>query len=131
MREINFEIPVATPMLNTYLGWHWAKRSKHTQEMSLLIRSSCKRPDKPFKKCIIIIERHKGPSASGQYPIQDWDGLLGGMKGFFDSITKTGKYGNGLIEDDNTDCIIATPTIIRVKAPKGEEKTVVKIIEVE
>ena len=117
MREINFEIPVATPMLNTYLGWHWTKRRKHTKEMAWLVRLACKRPDKPFKKCIVVIERHKGPNATGEYSKQDWDGLIGGLKGLLDAMTATHKSGVGLIEDDNTDCIIATPTVLRVKAP--------------
>jgi len=133
VKEIKFEIPVATPMLNTFLNWHWSKRRKHTAEMALLIKEALGlrviNTHKPFKKCIVIIERHKGPSACG-YPKQDWDGLIGGLKGLLDAMTVEHKHGVGLIEDDNTDCIVATPTVIRVKAPKGTEKTVVKIMEV-
>ena len=135
MAELIIEIPEATPMFNQYVRWHWRKQRKHTETMAWLIRKAVgvqyPKTHAPIKKCIVVIERHKGPSATGKYPKQDWDGLIGGLKGVLDALTATHKHGVGIIEDDSTDCIVATPTMIPVKAPKCVDKTVIKIIEVD
>ena len=126
---ITFEIPVLTPMLNVYVRWHWAKQRKHTEELAWLVKAATMdcRPDKPIKKCRIrIVRRSKGKR------LHDWDGLLGGMKGLLDAMTATHKYGVGLIEDDNTACIVEMPEIIVETCLRGEsERTAVVIFDVD
>lgn len=124
MKEIIFEIPELTPMLNTYIRWPWKTQRKHTRDMALAIMESVgPRSIKPLKRCVLIIERHSQVKRK-----RDWDGLFGGMKGLIDAMTATHKHGVGLIEDDSTECIVAMPTVMDVRCKAGEQKTRVRII---
>jgi len=126
-KEIIFEIPVRTPMLNEYVRWHWRKQRGHTVELAWMVREAVgPRSTEPVKRCVLIIERHSW----GQRR-RDWDGLFGGMKGLIDALTATHQSGVGLIEDDSTECIITMPTVMDVRCEKGKEKTVVRIIPME
>jgi hypothetical protein len=127
MKIITFEIPVLTPMLNTYVRMHWSKQRQHTKDMAWLVWEAVEHiPAIPFKKCRVKIERIHKPGAT----THDWDGLLGGMKGLLDAMTSTHKAGCGLIEDDSTDCIVEIPEVVSRPCVRGESpRTVVTITD--
>jgi len=127
MKDIIFEIPVCTPMLNVYDRWHWTKKRQHTREMALLVMEAMgSQRWIPVQRCVLIFERHSWGNRR-----RDWDGLFGGMKGLLDALTSTHKSGVGLIADDSTECIIAMPTVMDVRCEKGKNKTKVRIIIME
>lgn len=126
MREIKFEIPGRTPMLNEWMRWHWTKQRQYTKDIAWMVRKAIgtKKRD-PFKHCLIFVERYSHGNQR-----MDWDNLLAGCKFLFDSLTVRHPSGVGLIEDDNTDCILVMPTIIPISVSKKEpERTIVKILE--
>ena len=120
-------------MLNEYVRWHWTKQRKHTEDMAWMVLKAVG-PDKdrkPLRHCLLFIDRSAKPGVKGHQK-WDWDGLLGGMKGLIDALTATHKHGIGLIEDDSTECILATPTIYPRICDEGEpERTRIRIVEVE
>ena len=126
MREIVFEIPDRTPMMNEYDRMHWSKKRQLTKDYAWMIKKAigAKKPE-PFKHCLLFIERYSHGNQK-----MDWDGLIGGCKSLIDALTVRHPSGVGLIEDDNTDCILSVPTIVPVSIPKSEsERTVVRILE--
>lgn len=126
MKVITFELSEVTPMLNTYVRWHWRKQRQHTKDMAWLVWEAIGyTPAKPFKKCKIEIERvHKAGANT-----HDWDGLLGGMKGLLDAMTATHKAGCGIIEDDSTDCIVEIPNVVIRACERGEKPHMVITVE--
>lgn len=124
----DFEIPGRTPTLNEFLRWHWTKQRQHTKDMAWMVLQAVG-ADKnrvPIARCTLRIERY-----SHGHGRVDWDNLLGGMKSLCDSLTARHPSGIGLIEDDDTDCIITIPTIIPVSIRKKEpERTRIQIMKV-
>lgn len=130
MKEVIFEVPVLLPTLNQYSRWHWTKQRKCTEDMSAMVKEALGlkfiREHKAFEKCIVVVERHSTKDPKDM----DWDNIFTGLKPVLDSLTVRHKHGNGIIDDDSTRCIVSTPTIIPVKCKKGDEKAVIKVIEV-
>lgn len=123
---MQFELPEATVLLNTWQRWHWRRRREYVERMAILIRASVGTiPRQPITRCTVHIERHSAG-------LPDWDGLYGGLKALLDCLvmrSTRNPHGLGIIRDDNPQVILDLKAVPVICKP-GQGRTVVTITEV-
>lgn len=130
MRVFKFRIPYPVTMLNEWQRMHWAVRKKYQTQLSWDVIEAAglrgKEWAEPFKRCHIEVVRGSAVSP-------DPDNLYSCCKPLLDVLKMpAGKTsaGIGIIEDDNSECILNL-TVQYAKAPRKQGYTEVKITEVE
>ncbi len=124
---IVFTLAAPTKTLNELRRMHFRAYAKHRIAIAfeVLARTVKQRPDAPFARARIVVERH------GERDV-DFDGLVGGLKPLLDVIqpfhVHTRPNGIGIIANDSPSCL--TVEVRPVRCARGAGKTIVTISEI-
>lgn len=126
MEKIILTIPYALPTLNAIRKMHYQEYKRLREKLAWEICGQYRHKGDPIKYSIIFVTRH----GSGKTP--DWVNLYGSFKALEDCLvmpSKANPSGLGIIYDDNPE-YVKTLTVLPQKCKRGEEKTVVEIVDI-
>jgi len=109
------EIPEATITNNKLIRMHHRAKTKEHRRYDWLVKAGLNGwSGEPKKHCVITVTRHASR-------LLDWDNMGGGLKFLLDGLVH-----NGVIEDDNPNCIINL-RLRQKKAKRKEERTIIEV----
>lgn len=116
MTEIVLDVPLKLESGNALSGYHWRKRHRMKRDWTLALMAATRqaRVVVTFARVAIVVERHAPRSV-------DPDNCVSALKPVLDALV-----GLGVLIDDRAE-VVTSLTVVQVKAPRGQERTVIRL----